>query len=232
MELPSNEVYKILKKKGVTEVYHANSTITSCQFLESGALLSRGSIVRRGLLQTAQKSDDLDQKLGVWFDVFVDSVDIHARTKNVNIYGPVLFVLDVSSLSKVDSGMVWVTKLNPTKWAGKTHAERWFTSIADLSDNFIKGQFDQMLVFRNCGGELPIKDCIKEIILDDPEITQKNTNINYYSMAFGALRLAISRGSLEKIHVLKRICTDQCGCVATYQSDIKVKTAMYALRLY
>ena len=147
MELSSSKVYEILKGMGINKVYHANSVITACQFLRQGALLSRGSIERRGLIQTAQISDDIDKEIGVWFDVFTDSVDIHERIKNVNKYGPVLFVLDVTSLIAVDSSMVWITKTNPIKWKKKNFDERWFTSTDDLSANFVEGEFVTKCLF-------------------------------------------------------------------------------------
>ena len=101
MDIPSKRVYESLASKGVGEIHHANSVITACQFLRQGSLMSRGNIERKGLFQTAQKSDDLDKKYGIWFDVFVDSVDIHDRAKRANAYGPVMFVFDAKLIEKV-----------------------------------------------------------------------------------------------------------------------------------
>jgi len=138
MDIPSKKVYEVLENKGVSEIHHANSVITSCQFLRQGSLMSRGNIERKGLFQTVQKSDDLDKKYGIWFDVFVDSVDIHDRAKRANAYGPVMFVFDAKLIEKAYTGRVWVTKLNPTKWEGKSREERWFSSADDLDSNFVK----------------------------------------------------------------------------------------------
>lgn len=229
MELPSKEVYEIIKRKGVNKVHHANSVITSCQFLRRGALLSRGSIEKHGLFQTPQKSDMLDKEFGVWFDVFTDTVDIHERAGNINFYGPVLFVLDLDLLSKVDGGSVRVTKLNPQKWEGKSDEEKWFVSLADLQANFIKGRFDQMLVFRNCGGELSIKECLTEIILDDPQL--HTTNLDIYSMAFGALKLAMSESGMTNISISKRKCADNCACIKSYMDYLKKTVTMYSLKM-
>ena len=96
MEIPSKRVFEILKDKGVEHIHHANSVITTCQFLRNGALISRGSIDRYGMFQTAQKSDQLDKNYGIWFDIFTDSVDIHDRAKRANVYGPVLLELDLA----------------------------------------------------------------------------------------------------------------------------------------
>jgi hypothetical protein len=54
-------------------LYHANSVITSCQFLKHKALLSRGSVDRLELAQTDQYSDGDDKRYSLWFDVFTDS---------------------------------------------------------------------------------------------------------------------------------------------------------------
>ena len=42
----------------------------------------------------------------------------------------------------------------------------------DLDENLVKGRFDQMIVLRHCGGELPFKNYLKKIIIYYPQ--QKN----------------------------------------------------------
>jgi len=221
-------VYETLKENGVDTIYHANSVLTACQFLRAGSLLSRGTVDRRGLYQTLQKSDRIDRRYSIWFDVFTDSVDIHARIKEVNLYGPVLFVIDSRLIKKADTGKVWVTKLNPTKWKGRRHGERWFESADDLEDNFVLGTFDQMIAFRHCGGELPFMKCLKQIILDDPKL--KKSGIDYYSMAYGALTLAITEGGLD-VKISKRRCPSQCECIKQYESDKHRSRAMFIPRI-
>jgi hypothetical protein len=226
MELPARLAYEILAQKGVKKFHHANSVITACQFLRSGALISRGSVVRQGMYQTPQNSDRLDRKYSVWFDVFADSVDIHLRASRINFYGPVLFVLDSEIVNKTYTGNVWVTKLNPTKWANKSHDQRWFTSAEDLQRNFEVGKFDQMIVFRHCGGELPFDGCLKEIVLDDPGLSVAGSNIDYYSMAHGALRLAMTEGRSE-VTIKRRECPEYCSCIDDYESDIERTAQMF-----
>src|SRR5436305_15178842 len=127
MDLPSRRVFEVLKENGIDFIHHANAVISSCQFLRHGALLSRGTVERRGFYQTEQSSDDLDKSFGLWFDVFTDSVDIHERANRRNLYGPVLFVLRSKIISKAYTGRIWVTKLNPTNWSGTKREERWFS---------------------------------------------------------------------------------------------------------
>jgi hypothetical protein len=226
MEISARKVHDILKSKGVTHIHHANSVITSCQFLRYGALLSRGTIERRRLYQTSQGSDKEDQKFGLWFDVFTDSVDIHDRAKRANVYGPVLFVLSVELIAKSYIGKVWVTKLNPTKWEGRTHEDRWFTSADDLKENFVKGRFDQMIVFRHSGGELPIKKYLQSVVLDDPHLVSSKSAINYYSMAYGALKLSMTEGDIH-VPIVKRECAKGCTCTSQYKSNKEKARTMY-----
>lgn len=220
MEIPSKNVYEILKEKGVESIHHANSVITSCQFLRKGFLMSRGTIDRNKLFQTTQKSDKIDQELGVWFDIFADSVDIHHRAKRSNVYGPVLFELDVEIIKKAYTGRIWVTKCNPTKWDKNTeHEDRWFTSTKDLEANFNYGTFDQMIVFRHCGGELSFKKYLKKIVIDEPKLKSKTYEIDYFSMAYGAISLSMTEGGIAA-PIEKRICKSTCTCIDEYRSDL------------
>jgi len=230
MQLPSKAAYKVLAEKGVEHLHHANSVITSCQFLRAGRLISRGNIARNGMFQTPQSSDKDDQNFGVWFDVFADSVDIHARARTANAYGPVLFVLDAKIIDEAYTGPIWVTKTNPIKWKGRSHEERWFTSIQDLKDNFVMGCFDQMIVFRHCGGALPIKKYLKEIILDDPALKFTKSGVNHYSMAYGALRLAMTDGRMD-IPISRRECSRGCKCRDIYVGDAERTRTMYIPKL-
>lgn len=213
MDLPSSTVWDVLADKGVEKLHHANSVLTSCQFLRQKALLSRGVVERSGLKQTAQTSDTVDRRYSLWFDVFADGVDIHDRASRINQYGPVVFVLDTEALRDIPTGRIWVTKLNPTKWKGVPREERWFQSRKDLEDNFVYGTFDQMIVFRHCGGLLPIEDCLKEIIIDD--LDQSVGGYDLASTAFGALTLAMSDSGLE-VPIVKRDCVAACTCRRHY----------------
>lgn len=216
MDLPSRTVWDVLAAKGVTHLHHANSVVTSCQFLRRKALLSRGTVADLDLKQTDQYSDDADKRYSLWYDVFTDGVDIHHRASRINKYGPVLFVLSIEKLSQhVSPGRVWVTKRNPTKWKGVPQKDRWFQSKKDLEDNYTYGTFDQMVVFRHCGGSLPIQHCLEKIILDDPD--RKVEGFDLASTAYGALQLAMGDAGLE-VPIETRECEDGCACGTHYAS--------------
>ncbi|HPQ44735.1 MAG TPA: hypothetical protein PKZ42_10970 [Syntrophales bacterium] len=217
MDIPSKHVYDALIEKGIDEIYHANSVATACQFLRSKSLMSRGTVERLGINQTPQNSDDIDKRYGIWFDVFADTVDIHHRAKKANVYGPAMFIFDTTLIKQSYTGRIWVTKLNPTKWAGKSEKKRWFQDKDDLNQNLIKGRFDQMLLFRHCGGELPFKNYLKKIILDDPQFKDEN-KIDLYSMAVGALRLAMTDSGLDVL-IERRLCCAGCTCKTEYASN-------------
>jgi len=227
MDLPSKKVFSVLQANRVEYLYHANSVITSCQFLRNGALLSRGSVARKRLYQTPQKSDDDDKAFGLWFDVFTDSVDIHKRASQANFYGPVLFVIRLADLGY--TGRIWVTKLNPIKWEGKPRHDKWFSSVQELQNEFSAGRFDEMVVFRHCGGELPIKKCLAKIILDDPRLETSKRRIDYFSMAYGALKLAMTEGKID-VPIEKRRCSGGCKCERYYERG-KTTTEMFFPKL-
>jgi len=210
MDIPSAHVFEVLKNKGVTELHHANSVATACQFIRSRSLLSRGVVERLDITQTEQETDEADKRYSIWFDVFLDSFDIHDRARRANAYGPVLFVFDVNLLNRNGTGRIWVTKQNPMKWARKKDTERWFQGKQDLQENFVIGQFDQMIVLRHCGGALPFGRYLKKIILDDPDLETED-DVNIYSMSVGALRLAMQDTRIV-VPIERRQCRAGCVC--------------------
>lgn len=216
MDIPSKQVFEVLSGKGVTHLHHANSVATACEFLRSGALLSRGSVDRKGLFQTSQYSDAIDRRNSLWFDIFMDSVDIHHRARAANMYGPVLFVIDAALLSEEYTGRLWVTKVNPTKWDGRTRDQKWFSSKGDLEQNFTYGTFDQMIVARHCGGEIPLRYALTKIILDEPNRITIPGNVDIYSMSYGALRLAMQQGKID-VPIERRRCRSGCTCLNEYE---------------
>jgi hypothetical protein len=75
MDLPAKTVWDALSATGVEKLYHANSVVTSCQFIKQKALLARGAVERLKLSQTDQCSDDEDKRYSLSFDT-VASVDV------------------------------------------------------------------------------------------------------------------------------------------------------------
>lgn len=218
MHIPPLRVYEAISNVGVDTLQHASSVATACQFLRTNSLISRGTIERLGVKQTQRATDALDKKYSIWFDIFTGSVDIHNSANRHNAYGPVLFEIDAKIIKETDTGRVLVTKLSPAKWSGKSERQRWFQNKQDLDENYVKGTFDQLIVFRHCGGELPLKHYLKRILLDDPGLTNED-GVNFFDMAVGALRLAMSDGGLD-IPIVKRECASECECKTYYASHM------------
>ena len=211
------DVYPILQRKGIFDLYHANSVITSNSLLQLGGLASRGCVAGRGLPQTAQYTDIIDQRYGIWGDVFTDGVDIHERTSARNKYGPVVFVLDARLLLELEDGIeVLITKSNPTKWTDdQSVGDRYFTSIAELSAGLTRGTFDQMITFRTADRIIPFGNQLKQIVLDDPQVK------NVFTTAQQSLRSTATNHGIA-IPVVRRTCGLGCKCAANYGSNLPI----------
>jgi len=222
----NKKIYELLTEDGRNSIYHANSVVTSCQFLLSGALLSRGTMEQRKYYQTPQSSDHKDKKYGVWFDGFANFIDIHNSANNVIFYGPVEFVIDIEILKSIYPAQVWVTKLNPIKWAKKSHEQRVFTSIEEFEKKFDPTNFDQMMMFRHCGGEISLMKYLREIILDDPRLSTED-GVDFFSMSYGAIKLAMHKGNID-VPVRRRDCDPRwCKCRTTYQNAYEKSLGMF-----
>jgi hypothetical protein len=76
--MTGNEVYDILVERGVTHLHHANSVRTSLSQLRLGGLASRALVESNKLAQTSQITDTEDREYGIWGDVFVPYLKLHA----------------------------------------------------------------------------------------------------------------------------------------------------------
>jgi len=231
MEILPKRIYETLKDKGISSIYHPNSVIASCNFLKNRCIMSRGVVDKLGLFQTSQIPSQIGKNHGIWNDVFTDSADMHKQAGSANSHGPVLFELDIEIIKQTYSGKVWVTKSNPSKWETNTkHERRWFVSVNDLETYFSNGDSDHMIIFRHCGGKLPIHGHLKKIILDDPQLQTDTHQIDYFSMAYGAITLAMTEGGLTA-PIEKRACRPDCGCLNDYMNGIVNIEKMFSPRV-
>lgn len=211
MELSARRILEVLREKHVNVLYHANTVRTACSFLQKGKLLSRGVLAEQGLPQTDQQTDDLDKSLGLWYDIFVDGVDIHNRIAKRNFYGPVLFCMDLSILEQDWMASLWVTKSNPQNWTHETpFPDRYFQTIEEFSENYTHGNFNKMFVLRHVGGVIRLNEYLNEIILDDP--SRELNGIRLYDQAVGALKAASIIGGIDDITINRRNCPPLCAC--------------------
>ena len=163
----SATIKHVLERVGVRRLFHANTVTTATTFLESGGLLSRGTVERLGLEQTDQTSDALDKKFDIFDDIFLDTVDIHEQAGRRNAYGPVLFVYSIDVLDDLSKTDIVVTKVNPVRWPGTTEGERVFLDEGDLERNFSWSDFGQCLMLKHRLAPLGF-DRLEKVILDSP----------------------------------------------------------------
>ncbi|GAB4381363.1 MAG: hypothetical protein Kow00121_39730 [Elainellaceae cyanobacterium] len=214
MELNTKRVLEILRDKGVKNLFHANTVQTSCTFLQNGYLMARGVVAERGLNQTPQKSDGIDKRCGIWFDLFLDSTNIHYRAKHENYYGPVLFVFKLEILEQDWLPSLWITKSNPQNWTDDT-TTRYFLSEDDFEHKYKHGDFDKMLLLRHCGGVLKLAPYLEEIYLDNPHLEIDGVDI--YSQALGALKASARISNMQDIIISPHPCKNSCACNQNYE---------------
>lgn len=228
--MEGTEVFAVLTGIGARHLHHANSVSTSCTFLEQGGLASRGFVQSRGLIQTPQSSDAIDQKYHIWDSVFVDHVDIHdraGRVKGPNQYGPVLFKLDMDVLLELPPGSaVLVTKKNPIYWRDNDpDSVRWFQSQEELKANLYYGNFDKMLVIQTPSGKLDFPNRSTLITLDNPQ-RKVSSGQDAYTYAETQLNQAAMAGQVQ-VSIIPRRCRYDCTCVQKYASWTPRKIDLY-----
>lgn len=128
-------------------LFHANSVMTAVDYIRNKCIYSRqyGDTERQGV-QTQQWSDDIDKMLGIYNDIFFDSMDI-ASGQGYSVYGPVVFVFDIAIL---DGKTIRVTKNNPAIGVALDqlkYKDLFYTSKDEFRDDFI----DNMEFVRNYG---------------------------------------------------------------------------------
>ncbi len=205
------EIKEILLGKNINYLYHVNTVITSLTFLNNGGLLSRGMVDDMGLIQTPQESDEKDKYVGVYYDIFFDSDDIHRRAKKINDYGPITFVYSINLLDELPDGIIEITKDNPIRWRNNMdYEEKYFTNTLELRRHCQKGTFGQHITLRNMHKPIPFSELV-EIIIDNPQID----NTKYYNNAFNAINIAMKNYNIT-VPLKERICPKDCICNQQY----------------
>lgn len=216
--MTGQEVYEVLLDRGVNRLFHANSVRTSISQLRLGGLASRQKVEQSQLPQTIQISDNLDRSLGIWGDVFLDTVDIHHHISDRNKYGPVLFEMNVEILLNLPAASsVLITRSNPTNWQPTTpDSERYFLDQPSLNTGLRVGEFGHMLVIRTPTGVIPFSDHLQRIVLDEPRLATGESNEHIAAKA--ALAAAAQHGNV-RVNVVRRHCSP-CRCTSSYAKKI------------
>ncbi len=211
--MDSQCIKEILYNRGVRHLYHANTVLTALSYLRAGGLLSRQETEKRRLPQSGQKTDELDQIYEIYNDVFFDSVDIHARAKNVSHYGPVMFVYNLDVLDELGSYDIAVTKCNPDKWQGDlSYADKYFASKKELYSGFVLGDFGQHITVRNLS--IPISfDHLEKILIESPGMHTK-----HLTLALQEIQKTLDLLGID-IPIEIRACSKLCRCQSQYNSS-------------
>ena len=222
MRLDNKELYELLVEKEVTHFHHANTLSTSITFIENNGLLSREDIVNNELFQTPQASDAEDVKFDVFGDVFIDTIDLHGLFPRQNLYGPVLFKLNLDFLLQEDLH-VWVTKNNPMFWEDHlTMKDKYFQSVEELRERW--DEFDtqrKMVTIKKPKAPILFK-YLESIIIDNPKVIIKDGNINLNTELQHALFAATENKPAIRGLIKVREC-GYCYCTQNYLNDISVK---------
>lgn len=215
--MTGEEIFRFLKAREVEYLYHANTVATSRTFLQNGGLLSRGYIDSRGLIQTVQASDEDDKKLGIWNDIFFDTVDIHdhmglaGASPGICFYGPVLFKFKIDVV--MDSNVVQrlaITRTNPVKWLENGVREDYFLTLAELEGGFGLNDFGQHVMIRNQIHPLGF-NWLEEIIVDNP--FRDFNGKSGIDMVLEELKKVAPPG----VEIRQRECRARCQCKETYE---------------
>jgi hypothetical protein len=222
MRLNNQDLYDFFIEKDILVLYHANTIKTSLTYFQQNGLLSRGAVQNLGLIQTDQSSDEADQVLNVWNDVFLDSTDLHTFFGRQNYYGPVLFEFDISLIQN-DDYEIWITKDNPIYWdTESTDESRYFQNVEELSDEWDNYQRQKkMITIRN--NSTPILfDYIRRVIVDDPRVKIPDGNeghIHLFNEAFKLIKQNVPIGHILKRKFITRNCTN-CWCRDNYLKQV------------
>lgn len=214
-------IRNVLERKGCDSLYHVNTVSTSLTFIKHGGLLSRGYIEANELVQTPQKSDEIDKKFGIWNDIFFDSVDIHKRKKDINFYGPVMFALSLEILDDY-SDRIRVTKSNPVHWnLFSTNDDRYYINEINFEQDYNLGDFNSMFIINNID-IIPFKRYLTRIIIDNSGLIYRGFDVSFYSM--NELLSTASKYCIGIENLIEyRCCGNSCNCNVSYAKMYKKK---------
>lgn len=222
MEIDKIDFHNYLKSIGVTHLYHANTIKTSCTYIKSGGLLSRGAVEQKKLTQTAQSSDMVDKHYKVWDDIFLDSVDLHDYFHRNNHYGPVLFKLNIDVLLYENLPELWILKDNPIRWNENQNLnDRYFSSIDELKMDFENERQKKMITLKKTKEIIPFEPYLDSIILDNPFV--KIEGIDLYNEGIKIITNCLRDSGIDVNIISMRQCRGKCYCISNYKNQLTMQ---------
>ncbi|WP_339925805.1 hypothetical protein [uncultured Cyclobacterium sp.] len=225
--LNTSELYDILVKKGITNLFHANTVSTSITFLNNKSLLSRKFVTDNNLFQTDQYSDEKDKKFDIYDDIFLDFVDIHEEWKKYNFYGPFLFVFSIELLKSNEIKTLRITKKNPVHWREtETESDWYYSNLKDFDKNYKKGNklkdVGSMIILKDIDGKLPLRPNIKKFLFDNPNLfVNYKDEKNYLANLIGVeLKKIVKKNGFEDIKRDLRHKSGIARCACWFQYNV------------
>ena len=176
------KLYDLLKAKGVTSFFHANTVKTAKSFITNNALLSRGCLEKNKIDMTPQISDDKDKEFGVWNDIFLDGKDLSELYSRPNNYGPITFVMSLELLKSDDIGDILITRNNPMYWKSNyTNEQKYLLNIDEVKELYLAGHYSSfgriMFTFKNADNKIKLSEFCEKIIIDKTVNNYFNENL-------------------------------------------------------
>lgn len=170
MRLNNKQLYELLSEKNIFYLHHANTLSTSLTYIEQKGLMSRGAVEDKNLFQTILSSDERDKVFCVWYDIFLDSLDLHGHFPRQNHYGPILFTFSTQLILNTDYH-IWVTKDNPIYWNERmTKEEKYFTSVEELRSKWDHYEIQKkMFTIKNVLSPV-LFEHLDSVKVDDPDV--------------------------------------------------------------
>lgn len=175
-------------------------------------------------MQTEQRSDDTDKALGIYYDIFFDSCDVHYECNSICFYGPVSFRYGIDLLDDLDAEkkVIEVTKSNPIYWKQIDRDNQYFNEVDIQSpvDGFTLGNYKQHITIVDMHEPLSF-DRLEGIILDEPDDSKIHQEL--FKKAKDHLTKLINdlnrlNGTNVVIYVRSRnLCRQGCRCEEIYR---------------
>lgn len=223
MKLNNKELYQLLDDKEINFLYHANTVRTFKSFVEISGLMSRGAIEDIGLDQSPQDSDDIDKVFDVWYDIFLDTTDLHKYFSRQNLYGPVLMRFNNNLVLNLEYEF-HVTKDNPINWtSAMTDKDKYFESVQELRDDWDKYQRQRKMFTIRMNKKPILFDHLKDVVIDDPgvQFPENGKDLVVFNEAKKILDECIDGNPIFRNKLKIRECTS-CFCKTNYLHQVSV----------
>lgn len=164
MSIDKRKLHSFFYVNGLKYLYHCNTIVTSCSFIQQGGLLSRRQVENRQLKHTPRISNSINNKFDTSNDIPVDTSNLGRFYAKLNCHGPVCFVMSIDILLDDKFPDIYVNNIHQDDVDNINPFESNCNQI-------------KMLSFKNCNDIIPFNPYLKEIIVDYPKTYDMDINI-------------------------------------------------------